>query len=294
MIALTLPTMTLLPVPRSESRTVNQKKNADGFPKAGELIEIRPESELSLHDRRVLNMLIENAGAQIAENRRHRISIRALRGARHNGSERVGDSIRRLMTTIVQIPTTDENGCPAVQETTLLAESTRTVDEDDPRGLVVYAFSEALREIILQSRYWGRIKAYIMFAFSSKYALTLYEAVCLRANRQHTIQQFSVDEFRALLDVPDGKLEEPFNLMKWAVVPAVTEVNALSDFAVEIDPVREGGHRRGRLLGFRLQWSRKSSDEWVKAMDELARPRLGRKTRIAGRLDSVLVDPGLL
>ena len=58
MIALTLPTMTLLPVPRSESRTVNQKKNADGFPKAGELIEIRPESELSLHDRRVLNMLI--------------------------------------------------------------------------------------------------------------------------------------------------------------------------------------------------------------------------------------------
>ena len=239
-------------------------------------------------------MLIENAGAQIAENRRHRISIRALRGARHNGSERVGDSIRRLMTTIVQIPTTDENGCPAVQETTLLAESTRTVDEDDPRGLVVYAFSEALREIILQSRYWGRIKAYIMFAFSSKYALTLYEAVCLRANRQHTIQQFSVDEFRALLDVPDGKLEEPFNLMKWAVVPAVTEVNALSDFAVEVDPVREGGHRRGRLLGFRLQWSRKSSDEWVKAMDELARPRLGRKTRISGRQDSVLVDPGLL
>ena len=140
--------MTLLPVPRSESRTVNQKKNADGFPKAGELIEIRPESELSLHDRRVLNMLIENAGAQIAENRRHRISIRALRGARHNGSERVGNSIRRLMTTIVQIPTTDENGRPAVQETTLLAESTRTVDEDDPRGLVVYAFSEALREIV--------------------------------------------------------------------------------------------------------------------------------------------------
>ena len=46
-------------------------------------------------------------------------------------------------------------------------------------------------------------------------------------------------------------------------VPAVTEVNALSD-------------------------------EWVKAMDELARPRLGRKTRISGRQDSVLVDPGLL
>jgi len=70
------------------------------------------------------------------------------------------------MTTLVQIPTLDDNDRPAVQETTLLAESTRTIDENDPRGMVVYAFSSALREIILQSRYWGRIKAYVMFAIS--------------------------------------------------------------------------------------------------------------------------------
>jgi hypothetical protein len=261
--------MMMVPATRTVSRTVEQRKNAEGFPKAGELIEIRPAQELSLHDRRVFNLLIEHAGSAIGENRRHRVPISYLRGPRHNGSERVGDSIRRLMTTLVQIPMLDDNERPAVQETTLLAESTRTIDEDDPRGMVVYAFSAALRDIILQSRYWGRIKAYVMFAISSKYTLALYEAVCLRANRQAAQERFTVEDFRGLLDVPDGKLLEAFNLIKWAVQPAVNELNALSDFNVVVDLVREGGKARGRLIALRLAWTRKSPDEWRRTLNEL-------------------------
>jgi hypothetical protein len=45
------------------------------FPKAGELIEFRAQRELSLQDRRILNLLIEHAGPQIASEQKHRIPL---------------------------------------------------------------------------------------------------------------------------------------------------------------------------------------------------------------------------
>jgi hypothetical protein len=270
------------------SLTIQQRKNKDGFPKAGELIEIRPFQELSLHDRRVFNLLIEHAGPEIGEDKDHEIPMRLLRGPRHNGKERVGDSIRQLMTTIVEVRLIDKDGRPRLRETTLLSQDDRPLDEDDPHGVVFYRFSPLLRRIILQSRYWGRIKASIMFAFSSKYALALYEAVCLRANRQACEECFSVEELRDLLDVGEGKLLQSFNLMKWAIDPAVTEVNALSNFNVMIDPIRSGGGVRGQMIGFRLYWSRKSPEEWRVVLSELGRPRVGRKARIKERAGQTL------
>lgn len=91
------------------SRTIEQKKNGDGFPKAGELIEFRSQKELTLQDRRILNLLVEHAGPNIVTEEEHRIPMTALRGT-HKGGERVRDSIVRLMTTIVEVPTKDSNG----------------------------------------------------------------------------------------------------------------------------------------------------------------------------------------
>ena len=48
------------------ARTLDQRENNKGFVKAGEVIEIRQTSALTLHDRRVLNMLIKHAGLHIA------------------------------------------------------------------------------------------------------------------------------------------------------------------------------------------------------------------------------------
>lgn len=269
------------------SRSVEQRTNQDGFPKAGELIEIRPVQELSLQDRRIFNLLIENAGPAIAEDVWHEIATMKLRGLAHKGSERVADSLRHLMTTLVEMPAADINGLRAVQTTVLIAENVRTISEDDPKSVVRYKLTETMRRIVSQSRYWGRIKGHVMFAFSSKYALALYEAVCLRINLQVSEQFFSVEEFRRLLDVPDGKLQRFPQLKQAALTPAVLEVNALSDFTVEVDLVREGGLMRGKLTGFRLRWQRKSKAEWGAVLAELMRPKIGRKARIAGTVELV-------
>ena len=189
------------------------------------------------------------------------------------------------MTTLVKVPTTI-NGEAAVFETQLLGPIARTIDEDSPNAVLVYEFPKQLRKIIQDSRYWGRIKAFVMFAFTSKYALALYEAICLRGNLKTNRQTFTVEAFRVLLGVELGKYKGFPQLKQKVITPAVMEINALSDFNVEVTPIREGGLSRGVLTGFELMWEKKSPDEWKAVLDELGRPRVGRKARISGKAES--------
>ncbi len=255
--------------------------------KPGELVEIRAGAGLSLHDRRIFNLLIENAWSEIGENKTHRIAIARLRGPRHKGAEMVADSVKALMTSLVEVPTTFE-GQPAVIAMQLLGQTTRTINEDSPNAVLLFTFPEGLRRIIQDSRYWGRIKSHVMFNFSSKYTLALYEAVCLRANLRVKEQSFGVDDFRALLGVEPGKLPLFKSLKQRVLDLAVAEVNGLTDFNVEIQTIREGGLSRGKLTGFRLWWEKKLAEEWRAVLDELDRPKVGRRARIRGKVEAVV------
>lgn len=268
-------------------QTIAQRSNLDGFPKAGEMIEIRQSSGLTLHDRRVLNLLIQHAGPDIAGDVQHVIPMRELRTPNHKGGEMVRDSIIKLMTTLVEVPTTDSKGNRATLRTALLASTTTTDDEDKPDGEVVYRFSNEMRHILQRSAYWGRIKPYVMFAFTSKYALALYENLCLRRNLQKTEQYFDLNTFREMLGIAPRTLKEGFNLLRWAVQPTVEEINALSDFNVQIDPVRQGGKQRGKLLGFQVIWEPKEPHEWRAVLEELGRSKIGRKARIRGEVEQM-------
>jgi hypothetical protein len=269
--------------------TILQKHSNDGIVKAGELIEIRQTAALTLHDRRVLNVLIENAGPGIVEDHDHHIAMWRLRGETHKGGERVKDSILRLMGTIVEVPVKDRNGNRATKHMTLLSDTTTTDDEGNPTGEVTYSFSKGMREILQQSQHWGRIKAYVMFAFTSKYSLALYEMLCLRGNLRRNCEVFTVEELRGALGVEDGKLMGFPQLNQKAIKPAVEEINALSDFTVEIEALRDGGMQRGKLKGFRVSWERKEQEEWRATMDELMRPKVGRKARIRGKVETLHV-----
>ena len=264
--------------------TIKQKHSADGIVKAGELIEIRQSAPLTLHDRRVLNLLIENAGPGIVEDQDHYIALHRLRGP-HKGGERVQDSILRLMATIVEVPTKDRHGNAATKRTTLLSATTTTDDEDNPTGEVAYSFSRDIRQILQKSQYWGRIKAYVMFAFTSKYSLALYELLCLRGNLHRNCEVFTIKDLRSALGVKAGTLDRAPDLLRRVVNPASEEINALSDFNVEIEPLREGGQSRGKLKGFRISWAHKEQEQWRSVLDELLRPRVGRKARIRGAVE---------
>lgn len=66
-------------------KTIEQKPGADDFAKARELIEVRGSEDLTLQDRRIINLLYANAGLKLCDDIRHVIGIAELRGT-HNKS----------------------------------------------------------------------------------------------------------------------------------------------------------------------------------------------------------------
>ena len=267
--------------------TIDQKPGGDDFAKARELIEIRGTGELSLLDRRVMNVLYANAGARLCDDVVHIISIAELRG-NHKGGERVKDSILRLMKTVVQVPVTGRNGKPATKLVQVLSDTTTSDDEDDASGQVMYSFSKGMRDIIKDSTLWGRVRTAVVFAYTSKYSLTLYELITARINLKHVWQEhFELDDLRALLGVPSDKLLRTPDLLRKVIQPAETEVNGLADFGVKIEPIRKGGTMRGLVTGFRVSWWRKDTPALQEAYQEIKRSKVGRLARLTGKVEGV-------
>lgn len=267
--------------------TINQKPVGDDFAKAREVIEIRGTGGLTLHDRRVMNMLYANAGHRICDDVQHVISLAELRG-NHKGGERVKDSILTLMRTVVQVPVLGRNGKPATKRVQVLSDTTTSDDEDDPTGQVIYSFSPGMREIIKDSTLWGRVRRAVIFAFTSKYSLTLYELICARINLEYMWQEdFPLKDFRALMGVPEDKLKRMPDLLRFCIRVAQDEVNGMADFKVNIEPIRKGGMQRGLVTGFKVSWWRKNEDELRDAFAELQRSKVGRLPRLRKQVEEL-------
>lgn len=264
-------------------RTVDARPNAQTLVKPGELVDLVEVTPLTLADRRIYNQLLENAWDAIEKPVTHVIAKSDLRGS-HNSNDRVGASIERLMASIVKVQVV-RDGEPAIERVQLLGGNVETTRRD---GLLEYEIPQRLRRIIKDSTVFARLQREVMFALSSKYALTLYEMVQKRGNlRWRSAEKFSLDDMRGVLGVPKGKLTSWSNLKLRAIDPAVEEVSALSDYIVQVEPVKTGR----RVTHVELRWWRKDAGGEAEAAHELQFSKVGRKERTSARAEAVRPRP---
>ena len=243
-----------------------------------DLVEVTP---LTLVDRRIYNQLLEHAWDAIDRPVTHVIAKSALRGS-HNSNDRVGESIERLMSAIVRVAVT-RDGEPAVERVQLLGGNVETVRRD---GLLEYEIPARLRRIIKDSAVFARLQREVMFALTSKYALTLYEMVQKRGNlRWRASERFSLNDLRGILGVPKGRLTTWSNLRLRAIDPAVKEVNQLSDYLVEVLPIKTGRS----VTHVELRWWKKDSSGQGEVERELSFSKVGRKVRGTDQEETVQV-----
>jgi Initiator Rep protein, WH2 len=141
-----------------------------------------------------------------------------------------------------------------------------------------------VRGIIRESSQYARLQKQVMFAFSSKYALALYEMVQKRGNLKFkTSEEFPVDRFRALLGVEEGKLQAFKSFKQRAIDPAVLEVNGLGEFGCRVEPIYSGR----KVTSVRLSWWSKNLDERKVTLNELRFSRVGRRARLQGKVESL-------
>ena len=169
-------------------------------------------------------------------------------------------------------------------ETHLLEFTDTDVDESSD-ATVQFGIPKRLRQVLAKSNRWGRIRCEISYAMTSKYAIALYELICLRANREHCIEVLSYGQFRDLLGVPPGTYERGLDFRRKVVDPALLEVNGLSDMGVDIELRRL--HARAPIREVAISWWRKSSEEFRAAMQERNRSKVGRMARLRGQVEAL-------
>jgi hypothetical protein len=264
---------------RTTGSPLDPNDGAASLIKPGELVDVVELTPLTLTDRRSYNLLIGHAWDRIGEDVEHTIPKATLRGS-HKGNERLSDTIRRLMAAQVEVRIV-RDGKRYLRRIQMLGVVDRPEDEDED-GNIYYRFTAEWREIMEKSSIFARLQTEVMFCFTSKYALALYEMIQKRGNLKHkNTDDFSVDEMRGLLGVPPGRLTEFTDLRRKALIPAVEEVNTYSPYLVQLDAIRHGR----KVVKLRLIWFAKDEQGLKAAYCEVQRHKAGRKVRIGGPVE---------
>ena len=264
------------------SLTIRQQTNYSGFPKAAELIEIEGAYALEASDRALMNTLLQHAhdsGRLTEPDAEWEISLAHLRQSqsRHESNDRIKESIRRIRRVEVKIAYTSTSGEARVLESNLL-NFTDTSEDDTPNATVQFGIPKRLRMILARSNRWGRIRCEVGYAMNSKYAIALYEMICLRANLERCVETIEIEKFRELLGVPPGAYDRTDNFKRFVIQPALMEVNGLSDMGVRVEMVRK--HPRAAAHAVMIYWWRKSGEEFIAAEKERRVSKVGRKARL--------------
>lgn len=273
------------------SRTVAQKTNFDGFPKAGELIEITGAHELEAMDRAALNVLYQHAhdsGRLADRDAEWEIPMTALRPSKHESNDRVRDSLDRLMRVIVNVPFRDpKTGEPMILKTHLFDFFELSANETAATAVVRFGLPKKLQPVLARSGHWGRIRAEVVCSMTSKYAIALYELLQLRSKLEHrSVEVFPIDRFRDLLGVPPGTYNRGNNFLQKVIEPAELEVNGLTDMGVKMELRRAKGPR-SPIVAVAITWWSKEGDDYRAAVQERQRSKVGRMARLRGSVDRI-------
>ena len=245
--------------------------------KPKELIEVRNTGKFTLEDRRVYNALVEKAWGPKLGDANHTFEVptgdlRPLVG----DNQRLKQSLRTLMTTLIEVD--DGDNWKATQ---LLGTAELTTSNNS--GVVRFTFPPMVVDLLKDSTIFAKLDLEVMRSFRSKYAFSLYEAIARRVNMRRFTENLTMEDLRNILGVEDGKLDVYKNLNKYAIQPALVEVNAQSPYTVSIVAVKKGR----KVVSFIMGWETKSEEQLKAAYQEMQRHSAGRKARTSGTTEHV-------
>jgi hypothetical protein len=272
------------PAPKTIDALRTFAGNPDVIVQAGEVADMRFQrgQSLTLRAAKLFLLLVQEAGVRVVDDHQHRIPYAFLNETFHRGKGELQAAVLELHGTTISVRVTDAGSRPFTLSGSILSDVERE-DEDLVGAEVRFQFSKAMREVIRSSTHWAAISRRAVMAFESKYALRLYLVLALRAGLRKTSEDFTLEDFRALVGVDEGSLDRWQDIKRRVLEPAREEINHLAGFRMEFLPIKRGR----KVIGVKLLWGRKGSAELVEAAQELERPRVGRKARRTGMVEEL-------
>ena len=211
---------------------------------------------------KLMHLLIGKAGGAMAEDRRHDLrlaDIKKLTGMRNHSRT----TLRKLFTDLagaVMIFDDTEAQCEIIGG---FLDRARLDYKDELNGniLVSWWFGGAFRDMAAASNHWAIIDRQTVFALSSKYSILLFQHIASLVNLSHVASKtFTVLELRSLLGVKESKLTRWNDVNRFALQPAIAEINQTSRLTLEVTY-----HKTGRTMtSVTIAWQVKADLEPVK------------------------------
>jgi len=260
------------------------RADADAIVAAGELVDLRFVSgdSLSLRAAKLFCLLVQEAGVAVADDVQHRVPYSVLNETFHRSRDELAKAVHELHSTVVSVEMVSRRGRAYTKSGPILSDVEREPDSLDDAE-IRFEFSKTMRRVIADSNHWATVSRRAVLAFESRYSLRLYLYLSLRANLRKTSEEIALDDLRDLLGVPHKALQRWQDVKRRALDPAIAEINHVAGFRAGYEPIKRGR----RIVGVRLAWGLKGRAELVEAQKELDRPRVGRKARRDGLVETI-------
>ena len=211
---------------------------------------IQIQSRISLLQRRAWNVLLANAYNELPTKDIHSVSmveLSAKLGFESGNQEYLKEVLKSIVDCTVEWNLLNKDNKQVWGAASLLA----FVEIED--GICFYQFPYPLRQKLHNPRVYAKLNLRLQNQFTSKYALVLWE-LCFdyfdRDRDKGETQFIPLDTFRELIGLENDEYPA-FSIFNRAVIkPAIKEINALTDYHVEVEQKRIG--RKVAELKFRI------------------------------------------
>ena len=220
----------------------------DEFIKASPAIQI--QGNITHLQRRAWNVLLANAYDELPNREMHRVSIVELAEKLSFNSRNQGhlkEMLKALTECMVEWNALGKDDKQVWGVAALLASA------EIENGICTYAFAPHLRLKLYNPRVYAKLNLRLQNRFTDRHALILWE-LCFdyfdTARDQGETPFIPLEKFRELMGVENDVYPAFKTLNQCVIKPAVKEINALTNFFVEVEQKREG--RKIEFLKFRI------------------------------------------
>ena len=213
-------------------------ENINQVVKASPAIQI--QSKMTHLQRRAWNILLANAYNELPDKEIHSVGVADLAaklGYDSNDLDYLKDTLKSLRNCEVEWNILRKDKKQEWGVAGLLAEA-RIVD-----GICYYEYSPSMRRRLHNPRIYSKLNLHLQNRFSSRYALILWE-VCFdyydTDRSQGETPFIPLETFRELMGIEKDEYPLFSELNRTVIKPAIKEINALTNYHVEVENKRIG------------------------------------------------------
>ena len=238
---------------------------------------------------KVLHVLIDTAGQDMAEDVMHEIRLRDLNareGIREHSRTEIRETLRDLAQAVMEFDDTERK---QIEMGSVIPHANVDYRDEASGDLTIrWKFGEVFRGLAAASDLYAKLDSAALLAMRSRYAIALLRHCSTHFEKTKTNrQEFAVDHLRQVLGVLGTRHTRFSNLNQRALQPAIAEINATSRWTLEATT-----HKTGRTVtSVTISWTEKPLAEKAEARAELDRHSAGRRQRQAGTAERIADHP---